>query len=175
MLCYCIMPIVRGGKLSRFSRISLQSQRFSSEFFSFYYKVFSNCCTIAKVFPRITRRSCNRKTSPPRTIFIIRYVTTLLYLNGLQHYITMGSIFFMNNTLTTLVYTLHLPLRTVHSYMCQGNKYFTVHKQINITLPPFTLLTWNQFHFVYYSLLYTLLYWAKHDNQLKAEKSPSKA
>ena len=28
---------------------------------------------------------------------------------------------------------------------------------------------------VYYSLLYILLYWAKQDNQLEAEKSPSKA
>ena len=35
------MEIVHGKKLSRFSRISLQSQRFSSEFFSFIsYKVF---------------------------------------------------------------------------------------------------------------------------------------
>ena len=33
------MQIVRGGKLSRFLRISLQSRRFSSEFLS-YYKVF---------------------------------------------------------------------------------------------------------------------------------------
>ena len=35
--------------------------------------------------------------------------------------------------------------------------------------------TWNQFHFVYYSLLYILLYWAKHDNQPEAEKSLWKA
>ena len=32
---YRIMQIVHGGKLSRFSRISLQSQRFSSKFFFF--------------------------------------------------------------------------------------------------------------------------------------------
>ena len=38
---YRIMQIVHGGKLLRFSRISLQSQRFSSEFFFFIsYKVF---------------------------------------------------------------------------------------------------------------------------------------
>ena len=37
---YRIIQIVRSGKLSRFSRIRLQSQRFSSEFFLFYYKVF---------------------------------------------------------------------------------------------------------------------------------------
>ena len=34
------MQIVHGGKLSWFLRISLQSQRFSSEFFLSYYKVF---------------------------------------------------------------------------------------------------------------------------------------
>ena len=32
---YRIMQIVRGGKLSWFSQISLQLQKFSSEFFSF--------------------------------------------------------------------------------------------------------------------------------------------
>ena len=31
------------------------------------------------------------------------------------------------------------PLRTVVTYMRQGNIYFTVRKQIIITLPPFTL------------------------------------
>ena len=56
------------------------------------------------------------------------------------------------------------PLRTMDAYMRQGNKYFTVCKQIVITSPPFTLQPWNQFHFIYYSLLYILLYWAKHDN-----------
>ena len=41
--------------------------------------------------------------------------------------------------------TLHLldnnfnPLRTVITYMHQANKYFTVHKQIIIISPPFTL------------------------------------
>ena len=40
LIQYRIMQIIRGGKLSRFSRISLQSRRFSSEFFSFYCKVF---------------------------------------------------------------------------------------------------------------------------------------
>ena len=39
-----------------------------------------------------------------------------------------------------------------------------MHKEIIITSPPFTLLTWNQFHFVYYSLLYIPLYWAKRNN-----------
>ena len=34
------MQIVRGGKLSQFSRISLQSRMFSSENFLSYYKVF---------------------------------------------------------------------------------------------------------------------------------------
>ena len=34
------MQIVCGGKLSRFSRISLQLWKFSSKFFIFYYKVF---------------------------------------------------------------------------------------------------------------------------------------
>ena len=34
------MQIVRGGKLLRFSRISLQSRMFSSEIFLSYYKVF---------------------------------------------------------------------------------------------------------------------------------------
>ena len=31
------------------------------------------------------------------------------------------------------------PLRAVNAYMHQGIKYFTVHKQIIITSPPFTL------------------------------------
>ena len=35
MIYYSIMQIIGGGKLSRFLQISLQSQRFSSEFFSF--------------------------------------------------------------------------------------------------------------------------------------------
>ena len=47
------MQIVRGVKLSR---ISLQSRRFSSEFFA-------------------NNRSCNRETFTPRTICIIRYVS----------------------------------------------------------------------------------------------------
>ena len=42
------------------------------------------------------------------------------------------------------------PLRTVVAYMHQGNKYFTLCKQIIISSLPFTLLAWNQFHFVYY-------------------------
>ena len=37
---YHIMQIVRGEKRSRFSRISLQSRRFSSKFFYYYYMVF---------------------------------------------------------------------------------------------------------------------------------------
>ena len=37
-------------------------------------RFFANCYTIAKVFPRITQRSCNRETFPPRTICIIRYI-----------------------------------------------------------------------------------------------------
>ena len=67
------------------------------------------------------------------------------------------------------------PLRTVVAYMYQGNKYFTVRKQIVVTSPALTLYTWNQVHFVYYSLLYILLYLAERDNQPEAEKSPSKA
>ena len=39
-IIYRIMQIVCGGKLSWFSRINLQSQRFSSEFFLSYYKMF---------------------------------------------------------------------------------------------------------------------------------------
>ena len=35
--------------------------------------------------------------------------------------------------------TIVNPLRTVVAYMHQGNKYFTVHKQIIITSPAFTL------------------------------------
>ena len=61
------------------------------------------------------------------------------------------------------------------AYMRQGNKYLTVRKQIIITSPAFTLQTWNQFHFVYYSLLCILLYWAKRDNQPEAENSLSKS
>ena len=38
-----------------------------------------------------------------------------------------------------LIYLLINPLRTVVAYMRPGNKYFTVHKQIIITSPAFTL------------------------------------
>ena len=62
-------------------------------------------------------------------------------------------------------------LRTVVAYIRQGNKYFTLHKQI-ITLPPFTYKPEIN---SYYSLLYILLYWAECDYQAEAEKSPSKA
>ena len=44
-----------------------------------------NCCTIAKIFPRITERSANRETFPPRTICIIRYKLLNLCLLC-QHY-----------------------------------------------------------------------------------------
>ena len=37
---YCIMQIIHGGKLSRFSQIYFQSQKFSSENFLSYCKVF---------------------------------------------------------------------------------------------------------------------------------------
>ena len=48
----------------------------------------------------------------------------------------------------TMIYQIKKPskllfsiktLKTVVAYMCQGNKYFTVCKQIIIDLPPFTL------------------------------------
>ena len=38
-------------------------------------RIFSEPYAIAKVFPRITRRACNRESFPPRTICIIRYLS----------------------------------------------------------------------------------------------------
>ena len=59
--------------------------------------------------------------------------------------------------------------------MHEGNKYFTVRKQTIITSPPFTVQTWKQFYFVYYSLLYILLHWTECNNQPEGEISTSKA
>ena len=48
---YRIMQIIHGGKLSQFSQISLQSRKFSSEFFLCYYKVFRIAIYNRESFP----------------------------------------------------------------------------------------------------------------------------
>ena len=61
-------------------------------------------------------------------------------------------------------------LRTVVTYMHQGNKYFIVRKNHNFaTLHSINL---NQFHFIYYNILYILLHWARRNNQPEAENPP---
>ena len=100
------MQIVRGGKLLRFSRISLQSRRFSGEFLSFLLQDVLNCCRITKVFPRITERSANRESFPPRTICIIWYLILSILPYYIWHIYTL--VFYVHNLFMSTHYNVWL-------------------------------------------------------------------
>ena len=89
-ICYHIMQIIRGGKLSQFSRISLQMQRFSSEIFFFHIirclELLYNC----KSF------SANKKIMQPRNFSTV---------NDL-HY----TVFDMHRYIASYLPTLHSPV-----------------------------------------------------------------
>ena len=83
-LTYRIMQIIHGGKLSRFSRISLQSRMFSSKFFLSIIRCFELLYN-RESFPANSKKDHTTATLFHRELFALQSGFTYNYFSGRRY------------------------------------------------------------------------------------------